>query len=1019
MPAVGDGSAGGKIYRKFTTRAFSTGIPTTLAGTPVVSIYKDDSLSQSTAGVTLDVDFDSVTGLNHVTIDTSADGTFYSNGGQFYLVITTGTVGGVSVVGETVGEFRLAADLGPAGGGVNVVQWAGGSVPTPPVTGVPIVDAARTGTAQAGGNNSITLDAGASAVNDFYKGLNVWITSGTGAGQVRVIVSYNGNTKVATVDRQWQTSPNGTSVFYLLSANDPRLNNNLQVTAGVAVTTLRSGTAQGGSANSITLDSGASATNGLYVNDVIAITGGTGLGQSRTIVAYNGTSKVATVDRAWITQPDGTSTFDLDASLNPQVFSDEGLAQAGAATTITLQSTASAVNDIYKGSLVTILSGTGAGETKEITGYVGSSKVATVDSAWVANPDTTSAYAVIPTAAQATGSSLGTVNANLIQVNGTAAPSDGNGHLDVRLADAVAHGGTPGSGTGTLALQSVDVTNPSGTAFNINGSDGGLQVIGNGSPAISAKGNSVPALALYAATAGDAFSILADNGMGISVNANGNNKPGINIGGGGGSEYGAPIYLSSGSGIPGIYVDSGGDCVLLKPNTAGHGINIMAVGTGKKAVLLAGPAATDALSIAAGSGTPADVFNADGSVNVGNVLASALAEFFITNSGKTFADAISGSVVQEIAANAGGGGGTVNANIVSINSVSTSGVTTVNANIGTTQPINFQGSGASAMVKSDVEQIKGVNSAGVAGYMGLDWSHINAPTTTVDLSGTSIASVDGAVGSITGVSFPSNFSALAIAATGQVGINWANIANPTSTVNLSGTTISSSDVVASVTGSVGSVAGNVGGNVTGSVGSLATQAKTDVAGAVLNAVAAFYDNPGTIGQAINQSASAGDPLASAVPGDYVAGTAGYILGHNLDAAVSSRLAPTSAGRTLDISANGNAGIDWANIDSPTTTVNLSGTTIAEAQNVTNVLGDVQGSVTSVTNSVPLDLTLAVPLTNTANTVGDCLNAARACAFGDIVTDVNAKTLTMKAANGTTVHVFGLDSVTSPKNRTSQ
>lgn len=102
-------AAGASVYFKFTTRSFTTGAPTTLAGSPVLSIYKDNSTTQSTAGVTLTVDFDAVTGLNHVTVDTSADGTFYSNGGHFEGVITTGTVGGVSVVGEVVGSFDLAA----------------------------------------------------------------------------------------------------------------------------------------------------------------------------------------------------------------------------------------------------------------------------------------------------------------------------------------------------------------------------------------------------------------------------------------------------------------------------------------------------------------------------------------------------------------------------------------------------------------------------------------------------------------------------------------------------------------------------------------------------------------------------------------------------------------------------------------------------------------------------------------------------------------------------------------------
>jgi hypothetical protein len=66
---------------------------------------------------------------------------------------------------------------------------------------------------------------------------------------------------------------------------------------------------------------------------------------------------------------------------------------------------------------------------------------------------------------------------------------------------------------------------------------------------------------------------------------------------------------------------------------------------------------------------------------------------------------------------------------------------------------------------------------------------------------------------------------------------------------------------------------------------------------------------------------------------------------NLDAAMTSRLAPTVAGRTLDVSATGEAGVDWANVGSPTTTLNLSGTTISTSQAVASVSGSV-GSVAS-------------------------------------------------------------------------
>jgi|SRR5688572_23573278 len=74
------------------------------------------------------------------------------------------------------------------------------------------------------------------------------------------------------------------------------------------------------------------------------------------------------------------------------VDDDRGTAEAGAATTITLQAgRASAVDSAYVGHWVFITAGTGAGQAKAITAYVGSTRVATV-SAWGTNPDNTSVY---------------------------------------------------------------------------------------------------------------------------------------------------------------------------------------------------------------------------------------------------------------------------------------------------------------------------------------------------------------------------------------------------------------------------------------------------------------------------------------------------------------------------------------------------------------------------------------------------------------------------------------------------
>ncbi len=67
--------------------------------------------------------------------------------------------------------------------------------------------------------------------------------------------------------------------------------------------------------------------------------------------------------------------------------------------------------------------------------------------------------------------------------------------------------------------------------------------------------------------------------------------------------------------------------------------------------------------------------------------------------------------------------------------------------------------------------------------------------------------------------------------------------------------------------------------------------------------------------------------------------------------------------------------------------------------------------------VTLDLTQAIPTTNTANTLGDCLNGARAQAFGNWARV--GMQLILYAPNGiTVVHTFNIDSVLAPTSRTS-
>lgn len=179
---AGDFAPASAVRIRFNTHK-ADGTPITLAGTPAISVYKDGSTTESTAGVTLAVDFDGRTGLHLVTIDTSADGTFYSAGSDFHVVVTAGTVDSISVVGSVVGGFSLnnRSALRPATAGRSLAVDASGrasadvdTIKTQSVTcaaGVTVlasVGTASTSTAQTGDSYARIGAAGAglTAVGD-------------------------------------------------------------------------------------------------------------------------------------------------------------------------------------------------------------------------------------------------------------------------------------------------------------------------------------------------------------------------------------------------------------------------------------------------------------------------------------------------------------------------------------------------------------------------------------------------------------------------------------------------------------------------------------------------------------------------------------------------------------------------------------------------------------------------------------------------------------------------------------
>ena len=121
-----DITLGVTFYHDFTTRAFATGIPTLLDGSPVLKVLEENNATPITAGVSVSVSRASVVGLNEATI-VATGGNGYENGKSYSIYISTGTVDSVSVVGEVVGSFTVgqsaaAVDLANGTDGLGAIK---------------------------------------------------------------------------------------------------------------------------------------------------------------------------------------------------------------------------------------------------------------------------------------------------------------------------------------------------------------------------------------------------------------------------------------------------------------------------------------------------------------------------------------------------------------------------------------------------------------------------------------------------------------------------------------------------------------------------------------------------------------------------------------------------------------------------------------------------------------------------------------------------------------------------------
>jgi hypothetical protein len=203
------------------------------------------TLIGSTAGMS--VAATAGTGLSIATLGSNSGVTVTGGPSGHGVRVTGGSVGnagdGVSVVALGTGQ-ALNAVLGT--GCITSTSFAAGAL-TSSALADDAIDAAalatdavsevagsvlgalspylwlRRGTAQAGAAQALVLDGSASITNNLYQDSFLFLTSGAGAGQVRLITGYDGTTKEATVDRAWDVTPDATTTFAIIPFGRPLL----------------------------------------------------------------------------------------------------------------------------------------------------------------------------------------------------------------------------------------------------------------------------------------------------------------------------------------------------------------------------------------------------------------------------------------------------------------------------------------------------------------------------------------------------------------------------------------------------------------------------------------------------------------------------------------------------------------------------------------------------------------------------------------------------------------------------
>jgi hypothetical protein len=199
------------------------------------------------------------------------------------------------------------------------------------------------------------------------------------------------------------------------------------------------------------------------------------------------------------------------------------------------------------------------------------------------------------------------------------------------------------------------------------------------------------------------------------------------------------------------------------------------------------------------------------------------------------------------------------------------------------------------------------------GAAGAGLTNINLPNQTMDIVGSITGNLSGSVGSVTGAVGSVTGAVGSISAGGIVAASFAANAITAAKLDPDVTTelqagLATSSAVATLQTSVDDLPTNAELATSQAAADDATLAAiaalndvtaTEVADAVWEEILA--DHSGTVGstaEALNAAGAAGDPWTTALPGAYGAGSAGKIIGDNINTTISSR-ATNSGQITID------------------------------------------------------------------------------------------------------------------------